>query len=160
MPEVGRSAGLTLVPESPLRCLLEPVFVTPDLESPCLRAGPCKAELGEWDANLRSPAEGVDARYCLPHCVPAGIGIGPPKSQRVVLDPRRVDAQHGPTGVVVISVQHEHQIVAARLVISPREAGPDTSRSAAVEHPRSDVKRIVVIEKANQSALRGGLAFI
>src|SRR6185437_8772450 len=139
MPEVGRPAGLTLVPESPLRCLLEPVFVAPDLESPRLRAGPCEAELREWDANLRSPAKGVDARYCLPDCVPARIGVGASEGKCVVLDPRRVDAQHGPTGVVVIGVQHEHQVVATRLVISPSEAGPDTSRSSAVEHPRSDV---------------------
>src|SRR2546428_13524047 len=86
MPEARWTARFGEAPEGPLRQLVQPVLLAPDLQAPRLLLGGRRiAQLRKRDPHLGGPAERIDRRLYLPHRVPGivraaaqAVGVPPP----------------------------------------------------------------------------------
>src|SRR6266516_3223194 len=71
MAEAGRSSRFLQPPPRPLRQLVQPVFLTPYLQTPHLLVARRRiAQLRERNPQLRRPAKRIDARLHFPHRIP------------------------------------------------------------------------------------------
>src|SRR5438034_843750 len=139
---------------------LLPLDPTHEVRAPHLVLGIREPELGEGNADLRRPSEGVHGRRRLPHGVPGRVVEVPVVTdQHVLLHARRVHAELERRAPIVVAVQEYAELVAVRGGIAPREAPHDPCRRG-VEQARADVHRGPVVEHAHRRGLGDRCPFV
>ena len=160
MAEAGRSSRFLQPPPRPLRQLVQPVFLTPDLQAPCLLVARRRiAQLGERNPQLRRPAKRIDVRLHFPHGVPRLIAAAA-ESVRVLLDTGGIHGEEEPADVIVIGIENDFEVVGREVGIPAHEPCAHAARARVVEHPCPDVDGGIIEGETDFRPLRGRLSLV
>src|SRR5205085_10632288 len=105
-PVVGGAARFAHFAERPHVLLVQSISVAQDLHPPSLQTVARETQLRVGNSHLRSPAERIDTRRCLPDWIPRRIAI-----ELIAAHAGRIHLEPGLVDLGVIRIEYDYQLI-------------------------------------------------